>query len=184
MASQQSEDFSPHGNQGIKKPCRTCSDFKTWTTNLNQNANVQEKMNSQISQSTGAETKSSFRPTIHTVEKTFPECPLDRQQLGRNSWSVLHTIAAYYPETPTVDQQKDMVQFMALFTKFYPCTDCSEDFKERLIANPPATQNNSILSQWLCAMHNEVNVKLGKPEFDCNLVNQRWRNGWKDGSCD
>jgi FAD-linked sulfhydryl oxidase len=54
----------------------------------------------------------------------------------------------------------------------------------RLTANPPATQSNSKLSKWLCAMHNEVNVKLGKPEFDCNLVDQRWRNGWNDGSCD
>lgn len=75
--------------------------------------------------------------TVHNKEEqTFPECPLDSQQLGRNSWSVLHTIAAYYPEKPTVDQQKDMVKFMALFTKFYPCEDCSEDFKERLVNSP------------------------------------------------
>ena len=51
MASQQSEkDFSPHGNgiQGIKKPCRACSDFKTWTANFNQHQNAKEKMNSQV----------------------------------------------------------------------------------------------------------------------------------------
>ena len=24
--------------------------------------------------------------------------------------------------------------------------------------------------------HNEVNVRLGKPAFDCNLVDQRWRD--------
>ncbi len=136
------------------------------------------------------------------------ECPLDRQELGRNSWSVLHTIAAYYPETPTSDQQKEMVQFMSLFTKFYPCEDCSRDFKERyhvavtlfvfcfsffkycqfvllrLAASPPATESSSKLSQWLCVMHNQVNRKLGKPEFDCSLVDQRWKKGWTDGSCD
>jgi FAD-linked sulfhydryl oxidase len=54
----------------------------------------------------------------------------------------------------------------------------------RLTANPPATQSNTKLAQWLCKMHNEVNVKLGKPEFDCKFVDQRWRNGWEDGSCD
>jgi FAD-linked sulfhydryl oxidase len=32
-------------------------------------------------------------------------------------------------------------------------------------------------------MHNEVNRKLGKEEFDCNLVEQRWKEGWDDGSC-
>ena len=25
---------------------------------------------------------------------------------------------------------------------------------------------------------------LGKPEFDCSKVFQRWRDGWADGSCD
>lgn len=30
----------------------------------------------------------------------------------------------------------------------------------------------------------EVNRKLGKPDFDCSLVDERWRDGWKDGSCD
>lgn len=33
-------------------------------------------------------------------------------------------------------------------------------------------------------MHNEVNVRLGKDEFDCNNVSQRWRDGWNDKSCD
>jgi len=33
-------------------------------------------------------------------------------------------------------------------------------------------------------MHNIVNMKIGKPKFDCSLVNERWRDGWKDGSCD
>ena len=36
----------------------------------------------------------------------------------------------------------------------------------------------------MCEMHNRVNVKLGKPEFDCSKVFQRWRDGWEDGSCD
>lgn len=41
-------------------------------------------------------------------------------------------MAAYYPDKPTVVEQNDMAQFVTLFTKFYPCEDCAEDFKERL----------------------------------------------------
>lgn len=54
----------------------------------------------------------------------------------------------------------------------------------RLKADPPQVESQHSLSQWLCKLHNRVNVKIGKPEFDCSKVNERWRDGWKDGSCD
>ena len=91
---------------------------------------------------------------------------------------------AYYPETPDKATQNQMQQFLLAFAKFYPCEDCSEDFKQRLAKTPPDTQSRTALSQWLCGMHNQVNKKLGKNQFDCTLVDQRWRDGWKDGSCD
>lgn len=72
-----------------------------------------------------------MNPESTATEKTRDDCPLDRQKLGRYSWSVLHSFAAYYPATPTDDQKNDMKQFLQLFAKFYPCQDCSEDFKER-----------------------------------------------------
>jgi len=48
----------------------------------------------------------------------------------------------------------------------------------------PDTKDQESFSQWMCKMHNIVNMKIGKPKFDCSLVNERWRDGWKDGSCD
>ncbi|KAJ8866377.1 hypothetical protein PR048_032220 [Dryococelus australis] len=54
----------------------------------------------------------------------------------------------------------------------------------RLKVSPPPAQSQEQLSQWLCDVHNGVNERLGKPLFDCSRVNERWRDGWKDGSCD
>lgn len=54
----------------------------------------------------------------------------------------------------------------------------------RLKEIPIETKSQESLSQWLCRIHNKVNLKLGKPEFDCSKVNERWRDGWLDGSCD
>lgn len=54
----------------------------------------------------------------------------------------------------------------------------------RLTKEPIVTTSNHDFSQWLCRLHNKINVKVGKPVFDCSKVNERWRDGWLDGSCD
>ncbi|XP_025190978.1 FAD-linked sulfhydryl oxidase ALR-like [Melanaphis sacchari] len=111
-------------------------------------------------------------------------CPLDKAKLGYHTWSLLHTIVAYYPDEPSPQQRKDIDNFFTLIGRLYPCETCARDFTKLLISRPPEIDSQQSLSDWLCQIHNHVNQKLGKPIFDCNRVNERWRDGWKDGSCD
>ena len=153
-----------------EKPCRACTDFKTW-------AKSQKKAFDSEKQS-----EKKGPPTNHTTKRK--DCPLDKDELGTNTWSLLHTMAAYYPDKPSEEQKSDMRKFFYIFSKFYPCNVCAQDLQEQMKSFPPQTDSQKLLSQWLCNIHNVVNQKLGKPAFDCKLVEQRWRDGWLDGSCD
>lgn len=106
--------------------------------------------------------------------------PPDVEQLGRSSWSLLHSIAATYPENPDSKKQADLKQFLKLFGNFYPCWYCGEDFQRYIDKNEPKVESQDTFGTWLCEAHNDVNKKLRKPQFDCNLWKQRWRDGWDD----
>ncbi|XP_043263985.1 FAD-linked sulfhydryl oxidase ALR isoform X1 [Colletes gigas] len=156
-----------------EKPCRVCTDFKTW-------AKIQKKTfeSEKVQESEKKQEKSS------SLSNRRDDCPLDKDELGSRTWSFLHTMAAYYPDHPNEEQQSDITKFFYTFSKFYPCYVCAQDLQEQLKHYPPQTDSQKKLSRWLCNIHNEINRKLGKPKFDCNFVDQRWRDGWLDGSCD
>lgn len=132
-----------------------------------------------------SETKKGFQKWLSERQKKADEsdCPLDREQLGRNTWSLLHTMAAHYPMRPSAEDKSNMSEFIRLFSLLYPCSYCAQEFRTDLARLPPKLESRTALANWFCQMHNLVNVKLNKPEFDCSKVDERWRTGWKDGRC-
>ncbi|KAL1867837.1 hypothetical protein VTK73DRAFT_3918 [Phialemonium thermophilum] len=146
------------------KPCRPCSSFAAFTKST---------------------LKKPSQPATTTATLTTPgDCPADVETLGRSSWTLLHTIAATYPTSPSPSEQSDLKSFIKLFSKLYPCWVCAEDFQHYIKKQDVRTDNRQAFGTWLCEAHNEVNRKLGKPIFDCSKWEERWRTGWKDGRCD
>ena len=89
-----------------KKDCKACFDFKDWLKDRKHNEKQQ-----------------------HVVNKR-KNCPLYRDELGRSTWGLLHTMAAYYPEKPNENQEKLMQNFIDGLAEFFPCEDCASDFQE------------------------------------------------------
>lgn len=110
-------------------------------------------------------------------------CPVFREELGRSTWVLLHTMAAYLPDRLNAAEQAQLIQFIHALAVFYPCKECAAHFRTLLKVFPPVVRSQMEFSGWLCRVHNEVNRSLGKPEFDCTRCSERWRYGWSDGRC-
>jgi FAD-linked sulfhydryl oxidase len=101
------------------KPCRVCVDFKTWSK-------VGKKKEQQSTQDTTkpAAAKVEDKKTETTEEWKAKNCPADVATLGRHTWTLLHTMAAYYPEKPAPTQKESMKTFFESFSEHYPCWFC------------------------------------------------------------
>ncbi|KAL8821724.1 MAG: hypothetical protein Q9223_000298 [Gallowayella weberi] len=160
------------------KPCRSCTSKADFLA-LSSKGFRKDALSTTTATSTPPSTSTaSLDPP--------PNCPPDVEELGRSTWTLLHTISASYPPRASPTQQNEMRQFLGLFGKLYPCWVCAEDFQEwmKRKGNEPRVESRDGLGKWMCEAHNEVNRKLGKQEFDCERWEERWRTGWKDGRCD
>lgn len=97
-------------------------------------------------------------------------------ELGQAGWTLLHTMAAYYPDEADDAKQAVTHQFLRSFAKVFPCTDCARDFQRIMTERPPHLRTRSGFVQWMCEAHNDVNAQLGKPAFPCPDALARWRS--------
>ncbi|XP_047315663.1 FAD-linked sulfhydryl oxidase ERV1 [Impatiens glandulifera] len=121
-----------------------------------------------------SKTSSSFLQPKDVLNEVKSNGPVAKEDLGRATWTFLHTLAAQYPDMPTRQQKKDVKELVSILSRMYPCKDCADHFKEILRSNPVQTGSQAEFSQWLCHVHNVVNRSLGKPKFPCERVNARW----------
>ena len=116
---------------------------------------------------------------VVSSEGAQPECPVDKEELGRGTWALLHTMAAYYPDQPDALRKVQARRFFDALGDLYPCTHCAEDFRQDINRDPPKVESRTALSVWLCERHNEVNEKLGKEKHSCAIaeLDKRWLKG-------
>ncbi|PSR77368.1 hypothetical protein PHLCEN_2v7933 [Hermanssonia centrifuga] len=91
-----------------------------------------------------------------------------------------------FPETPTQDERDALNSYFHLLSRLYPCGECAEEFQQLLKKFPPQLQPEKLSSKSnsnslrLCAVHNQVNARLHKPEFDCANLDATYDCGCGD----
>ncbi|CCK68997.1 uncharacterized protein KNAG_0B05650 [Huiozyma naganishii CBS 8797] len=104
--------------------------------------------------------------------------PPSPEQIGRSSWTMLHAIAAKYPDQPDVVQKQEIGRFVKLFGKFYPVESQRDQISSYLVKDKLNVESKRQFAGWLNSFHNEINRKLGKEQFDFKFWENRWVNGW------
>src|SRR6266498_1265891 len=99
-----------------------------------------------------------------------PKYPLDKNEIGNASWKVLHSYAAQYPDSPTVEDKKEFHSLVKSVIRTIPEGDCKckSHAVEYVQKKPPKMDNRKNLIEWLCVFHNDVNKRSAKPVVDCD----------------
>lgn len=101
-------------------------------------------------------------------------CPPDYHELGRHTWTYLHSLAMYYPEEPSPALKQDMETHLETFSRLYPCSPCAVHMREYVKEKPFQLDSRYDFSLWMCHFHNDVNRLQRKPLFDCRRLVDRW----------
>mmetsp|Transcript_24102 Transcript_24102/g.42792 ORF Transcript_24102/g.42792 Transcript_24102/m.42792 type:complete len:153 (+) Transcript_24102:3066-3524(+) len=121
---------------------------------------------------------------VPNTVKEFDENVMSRAELGQHGWSLLHAMAAYFPAEPTSAQLGHAQSFLYYFAELFPCRVCGRHFEMMLKEIPPNFTTRDEFVLYLCKLHNNVNARIEKPIFDCQLetLNLKWGGG--DCGCD
>ena len=107
------------------------------------------------------------------------------QANGRNFWSLMHTVAAYYPLEPSSNEEADMKFYMENSSRFLLRSEIwKRRWKTNIAKYPPAVKNRGEFAKWMCLQHNIINEMIGKEVWVCtedNLI-KRWGAPKEEGN--
>ena len=116
-----------------------------------------------------------------TPEGASKPLTLTKQEIGRNTWSLLHSIAASYPNEPSEEDKKNITNFLFGLANLFPCKICGTHLLKMLKKEGVHADSREELVKYICKIHNIVNKVLEKPIFDCKKAFDFWGG---DCGCD
>ena len=117
-----------------------------------------------------------------TPEGASKPLTLTKQEIGRKTWALLHSMAATYPNEPTEEDKNQITKFMYGLANNFPCKICGSHLLRMLQKEGVKADSREELVHYICKIHNIVNKVLNKPQFDCKKAFDIWGGdcGWDD----
>ena len=116
-----------------------------------------------------------------TPEGASKPLTLTKQEIGRNTWALLHSMAATYPNDPTEEDKNQIKNFMYGLANNFPCKICGSHLLKMLQKDGVKADSREELVHYICKIHNIVNKVLNKQQFDCKKAFDIWGG---DCGCD
>ena len=82
----------------------------------------------------------------------------EKTELGRSTWHLLHEIAKHADP----EYSPAFMNLIKILSVLYPCAECRDH-----ISNYISNRRIEMTEKWVCQFHNSVNVRLGKPVYEC-----------------
>ena len=109
-----------------------------------------------------------------TPEGATKSLTLTKQEIGRYTWALLHSMAASYPQEPTEEDKKQITNFLYGLANHFPCKICGSHLLKMLNKEGVHANSREELVNFFCRIHNIVNKVLEKPQFDCKRAYDFW----------
>lgn len=95
--------------------------------------------------------------------------------MGRALWQMLHSFASAYPVEPTAESRVLAMTFLISFRESVlraasQTCSCRLTMTAVMREFPPEITSRADFVRWTEALHDLVNLKLGKPRFRPNLM--------------
>jgi LPXTG-motif cell wall-anchored protein len=96
---------------------------------------------------------------------------------GPSTWKALHSIAYTAPVSPTIEQQREYVDFFRALGPVLPCPSCSLHYQTHLGEHPVDASSREALVRWVYDLHDSVNRRKGKVSPPRAAVDEHYA-GW------
>ena len=107
---------SAYDKEDGAKPCRVCTDFgkaMKKTSKVAVEVDTTRCDTIAISSTGCVVVQKAKEPEVDP----YRACPPDGGELGRASWTLLHTLAAYYPEKPSTEHRTHATNFFGALSR-------------------------------------------------------------------